>query len=304
MFVEEEHLVCERDLQCPDCEIWIDLWSEPTHELSGLLIFDDYQEILRNRSYELDARAIAYAWNTQRSIAYLEADLISSQMVQRANSLEYSRFIRLLNDKVWPAALSAESGSCLFLGEIGDAVKVALKSVLGAYKVAKRFLGLLCEGYRGIDAMPWLQDEAGGVPRFSCTIGMIPLPISEDGSIADALDLLSKTLNGTWDINDKEVTQLYRLASLASPTDLDIRRDNWRMSLLLTVDAFDELNASGDPEVKRDLRNPILSTVRVEKHSGVKTEETVAACLFYDERTTRWIQLGRSISGAPEQCQK
>lgn len=282
----------DEDLSCPACEELVALAELPAYKVLAGVDLMAHRLQLEQSVYELDARSLAAIWEQQGRIAYLNADLVSSERVQRGHSPEYNDFLEIVNRWVWTAALSPVSGNYLILGEIGDALKVAFKTVEQAYSTAMRFLKLLQANHAGVNDQPWFSDEAGSTPRFTITIGVIPLP-SRDGTPCNVNKLLKRTLDNSWDINEELVTRLHRISAFASPKDPGIRAEPWRVSLLMNVDALEEVRARN---LAGEFSEP-LCEVEFTKHGDMPARDHVADVLYYDDRvralTCSEIKAGR-----------
>lgn len=208
------------------------------HELCGETLYvvnsnpdrdRDIHKKIGEAIYEQDAKIIRNFWEENGYITYLAMDLAGSKAKQKLSDQQYRDFIGICFTEIWPQTLDEEKIDRLFLGDVGDLIKIAFTTPEKAIQGVVSFLKLFYSHHYNIaKRFDIFRDEPSGNIRF-CAIAT---KLTVDGENIPA-KAIRRNLLGRYDINSTEVTNLFRLSGYASPKNLDPSDSMWKASLLL-----------------------------------------------------------------------
>ena len=197
----------------------------------------DVRKKISEAIYEQDAKTIRNFWEENGYITYLAMDLAGSKAKQKLSE-QYRDFIEICFAEIWPQALDEVKIDRLFLGDVGDLIKIAFTTPEKAIQGVIAFLKLFySHNYNIAERFGIFRDEQSGNIRF-CAIAT-KLRIDGENIPAKAI---RKNLLGRYDINSTEITNLFRLSGHASPKNLNSPDSMWKASLLLNETLVKEIS--------------------------------------------------------------
>lgn len=268
---ESNHITNENSY-CEYCEEQLNE-NDVFMDIDSFLSTDNFSLLKNSDVNRKKIDRIIKEWRRKEYLVYILLDLVDSQNVQ--NNLKEEDYTKLLDDIreiIHGECLSHISGESIVFGEIGDCFKIALSHQEDALKFFELFSKRL-EQYTSRKKYPKIdKNSVAYYPCFSACATALPLPKSHGRNIA-VEDTLSITLNGSIDLNSKELTSFFRLDSSIKVQN-DKIFNNYNLSVCYTEGLLNKTKTND------------ISTTKIKVKKGNEVLEKVKiGLLFFNEKT-------------------
>lgn len=259
----ESNNIIDENILCDHCEEQLNE-NDIFIDIDSFLSTDNFSVLKNSYVNRKKIDKIIKEWRRKEYLVYILLDLVDSQNVQ--NNLKEEDYTKLLDDMreiIHGECLSHLSGESIVFGEIGDCFKIALTHQQDVLKFFELFSKRLDE-YTTKQLYPKIdKSSVPYYPCFSACATALPLPKSYGRNIA-VEDTLSITLNGSIDMNSKELTSFFRLDSSVKIKN-DKIFDTHNLSVCFTENIIEKINLTKlettNIEVKKG--NEVLETTNV-----------------------------------------
>ncbi|MAD43265.1 MAG: hypothetical protein CL623_12865 [Arcobacter sp.] len=260
---EEENYIKDANIICSHCDEELNE-NDIFMDIDSFLSIDNFSLLKNSYLNKKKIDKIIEEWQTKEYLVYILLDIVDSQNVQ--NNLKEEDYTKLLDDIreiIKGECLSHINGESIVFGEIGDCFKIALTHKQDAIKFFELFSKRLYE-YTKDNKYPKVDKKiVPFYPCFSACVTALPLPKSYGRNIS-VKDTLSVTLNGSFDMNSKELTSFFRLDSSVKIQNDKIFNE-YNLSVCCTKDLLEKVKVNNinrtNIEVKKG--NKILETTQV-----------------------------------------
>ena len=179
---------------CPECQEEIAIRKLNFIQFKENISEEERKNLLDD-SYEINARLLESTGLEQKHLFYLVSDIEGSHVLQRENEYRYTQLLKDLWENIWMPIFRLAHKPYLPLMARGDAVVIAFSSIEDIIKIITKLKEML---------------KKNNDIKLSIAIDKITFD-KNDGRY------MMRGLDGKWDMNSREITDLYRKFTAVKP---------------------------------------------------------------------------------------